>query len=491
MLFNSWDFVPFLLLIFVAHFWLAPLCPNKGATQVFLLVFASLIFYGYGDPWLIFLLVTSIVMNGVAARFLLSDGHSERARRLVCVLAVVGNLSGIVFFKYAGLIARAILPGTVFARVIPWLSSIPLPLGISFYTFEGLSLIVDAYGGSRREGLAALKGDLKGRPTAFFGRVALFLTFFPHLVAGPIVRGHEFIGQIKAKTLADVDWYYAIRRLIMGFFMKMVVADNLKEVTALLSYPNFLKLTKPNLVMLLYGYSFQIFADFAGYSLIAMGLAALFGYRFPLNFNLPYLSLSFAEFWRRWHISLSSWLRDYLYIPLGGNRKGQARSYFNLFAVMFLGGLWHGAAWSYAIWGSAHGVFLAIERMFRNLTGADLEKPSSLPMTLLRMFAVFNVVSLLWLLFKLPHFEDVVGYFHALAHARWGLHPQITFVMVLFSIPVVLWHAWGAWGGIWPKLQRIAGSNIRIHCENVLLGAMLFLILVNSGPAGTFIYFQF
>jgi len=485
MLFNTWAFPVFLLIVFAGHFLGSRCFANRALAQVLLLVGSSIFFYGYENPQLIFLLLASVCLNGLATRFLLSPRSSSSARRVVCVVALLGNFAGIAFFKYAGLIVSLIFPN----GSVSWVNSIPLPLGISFYTFEGISLIVDAYYG-RKMGFDTLREDIKnGTNLLFFGRVALFMTFFPHLVAGPIVRGHDFLGQIRGKTLADIDWYYAIRKLILGFFLKMVVADNLKEATAGLIYPNFLSLSKPELILLLYGYSFQIFADFCGYSLIAMGLAALFGYRFPLNFNLPYLSRSMTEFWRRWHISLSTWLRDYLYFPLGGNRNGALRVYFNLFIVMFLGGLWHGAAWSYAIWGSAHGAFLAVERFFRNRS--EIEKPSSLPISILQAFIVFNIVSFLWLLFKLPHFQDVCSYFQALAHAQWKPHPQTGFVIILFSIPVVLFHLWGAVFGHSSDQAESPSWPFKGLCENILLGVMLFLVVVNSGPAGTFIYFQF
>jgi alginate O-acetyltransferase complex protein AlgI len=490
MLFNSWGFLLFLAIVFPAHFFVAPLFPHRGLAQVFLLVAGSILFYGYDNPRLIFLLAGSFLLNGIAVRYLLSPGRSLQARRAVCFLAVAANLAGIGFFKYAGLVAATLLPGTALASVAPWLASIPLPLGISFYTFEGLSLVVDAWQ-ERRDGLDSLRADLNGRPATFFGKVALFMTFFPHLVAGPIVRGHDFIGQIQEKNLRDIDWYYVVRKLTLGFFLKMVVADNLKEATATLSYPAFLSSSKPDLLLMLYGYSFQIFADFCGYSLIAMGLAGLFGYRFPLNFNLPYLSRSITEFWKRWHISLSSWLRDYLYIPLGGNRRGRGRSYFNLFLVMFLGGLWHGAAWSYAIWGTAHGLCLAFERLFRDRSGTENKTPASLPVALLQTFVVFNIVSVLWLLFKLPHFADVIAYGKTMLHAGWKPQPHMTFVIVLFSIPVVLFHLWGAMRGLWMRLEQSIGPRFRMRCENTILGVMLFLIFVNSGTAGTFIYFQF
>ncbi|MEM7383850.1 MAG: MBOAT family O-acyltransferase, partial [Verrucomicrobiota bacterium] len=223
-----------------------------------------------------------------------------------------------------------------------------------------------------------------------------------------------------------------------------------------------------------------------GYSLIAIGLGRLFGYRFPINFNFPYIATSFSEFWRRWHISLSSWLRDYLYVPLGGNRAGRIRTYVNLFLVMLLGGLWHGAAWSYAVWGAAHGLFLAAERLLsRQKAGAT---PSVLGQ-LLRMTWVFTVVSFLWLLFVLPDFSKALLYFQAIAENRAGVTARNAFTVLLFGSPIVLYHVYGMLRermGQQAFLSR--GSRLLDPC---VYGLLLWLIFVNSGSSGSFIYFQF
>jgi len=245
------------------------------------------------------------------------------------------------------------------------------------------------------------------------------------------------------------------------------------------------------LLLLLYGFSFQIFADFCGYSMIAIGLGKLFGYELPINFRYPYLSRSITEFWRRWHISLSTWLRSYLYIPLGGNRHGPLRTYFNLFLVMFLGGLWHGAAWSYAVWGSAHGLLLALERLAGiRAREVEIQRPWSL-LAVVRVFITFNLVSVLWLLFKLPHFRQVIQYASCLIHNPGGLQPQSTFVIGLFALPVVLMHAYSA-SGIWiSRLRSRVGDRAWAWTEALAYASMICLIVVNSGTPGEFIYFQF
>jgi alginate O-acetyltransferase complex protein AlgI len=366
-----------------------------------------------------------------------------------------------------------------------WFSEVPLPIGISFYTFQGISLVVESWHAGTK-GFPGLMPPRGPKEVGWFhARVWFFKAFFPQLIAGPIVKAADFFHQIGPKRWADVDWSGALRKLVLGFFLKMVVADNLKEATSLLSWPQFAEVPRGSLLLLLYGFSFRIFADFAGYSLIAQGLARLFGYELPLNFLHPYLAPSLTDFWRRWHLSLSGWLREYLYIPLGGNRRGEARTYVNLFLVMFLGGLWHGAAWSYAAWGVAHGVGLAIERW----TGAGRGDPASWPRW--RRFAgwlvTFHVVSLLWLLFQLPDIRHAWAFVRCLATNGGGILPQSAFVIGLFGLPVVLHHAWGAtesWRERWP-------GPWRLRVEALAYGIMLFLLLVNSGSSGDFIYFQF
>jgi len=308
---------------------------------------------------------------------------------------------------------------------------------------------------------------------------ALFKSFFPYLVAGPIVKAHEFYPQIGAKKLKDVQWETAFRCLVVGYFLKMVVADNLKDATFWIEYPHFLRYSSLSLVALLFGFSMQIFADFAGYSLIAIGLGRLFGYRLPTNFNFPYLSRSFAEFWKRWHISLSTWLRDYLYFPLGGNRKGKLRTYLNLFIVMFLGGLWHGASWKYAAWGTFHGLALALERLFRN----KISLPRHWILDSLRVLIVFSFVTLAWLLFKLATLQQALDYFRAIFNSVADTRYVIVACVLTYSTPVILYYIWHLLNKrLRPQLQRY---------EFLILATLLVAIALNSGSPQKFIYFQF
>lgn len=491
MLFNSWTFVVFLLIVFAGYYFGPSWLSRTAAGQTGWLTLASFIFYGWHTPWLVILLVISTFVNAEAGRRLLDPAATAIQRRRVLTVALVFNLGALAFFKYAGLFARLILPASLWTRWEPWLGDIPLPIGISFYTFQGISLVMDLYRAGAK-GVPGAEFPKTTRETLWFQeRTWFFKSFFPQLISGPIVKAHEFFYQIGRKELRQVDWDGAVKHLVGGFFLKMVVADNLKEATAALAFPKFVGLQKFSLVLLLYGFSFQIFADFCGYSMIAIGLGKLFGYELPINFRQPYLSRSITEFWRRWHISLSTWLRSYLYIPLGGNRHGTVRTYINLFLVMFLGGLWHGAAWSYAVWGTAHGLLLAIERLC-GVRGheADDSAPWSF-VAAFRAFITFNLVSVLWLLFKLPNFKHVIEYVRCLATAPNGVEPQLLFVIGLFSLPVILMHLYSAARPMLPAVRARFGDRAFAWSEAMVFAGMAWLILVNSGTPGEFIYFQF
>lgn len=486
MLFNSWAFLVFFCVVFCLYYAVPENLPRREVVQIALLTVASMVFYGFHLPWLVALLVVSLLLNGWLSRKMLLPETRESEKRILLSVGLALNLGALLFFKYADLLASSLLPEAWYAGLGGALGRIPLPIGISFYTFQGMSLVVDSYW-QKREGMESLIRE-KDFPVRYHTKVWFYISFFPGLVAGPIIKAHDFVNQISGKFLREVDWTDASRKLIAGFFLKMVVADNLKEVTAGIDFPYFQSSSSATLLMLLYAFSFQIFADFAGYSLIAMGLGKLFGYQFPLNFNFPYLARSFSEFWRRWHISLSTWLRDYLYFPLGGNRRGAGRTYLNLFIVMFLGGVWHGAAWSYAIWGTAHGLLLAIERCFsRKSEGRTVA--SSRIWDWLRILLVFNAVSILWLLFKLPDFNHVIDFIGVLSQGTTSVAPQTAYVVLIFSAPVILYHFWGGW--FKGKLrERLPGPGYD-YVEAAVLGVLLFLIVVNSGAPGEFIYFQF
>jgi len=332
MLFNSFQFIFLVLTVFLIYY-----TPAAKKYQPVLLIITSFIFYSANQPILLLLLICSIIINILTSYFVFFG--KKDLRKLYATIGVSLNLLILALFKYSPLVGKSFFhPDN---SVGHFLMMVPLPIGISFFTFQGITLLVDTF---KSETTVEYKHLINKSFVSHSINTALFISFFPQLVAGPIVKAHDFIPQIKKKFLDDIDWEKCFKALVLGYFLKMVVADNLKDQTFQIAYPYFHAHSSSTLMVLLFGYSMQIFADFAGYSLIAIGVAGLFGYKLPTNFNFPYISKSFAEFWTRWHISLSSFLKEYLYFPIGGNRKGKRRTYINLMVVMVLGGIRYGAA---------------------------------------------------------------------------------------------------------------------------------------------------
>jgi D-alanyl-lipoteichoic acid acyltransferase DltB (MBOAT superfamily) len=348
-----------------------------------------------------------------------------------------------------------------------------LPLGISFYTFQSLSYTIDIY-----------RGTLK--PVDSYWRYLMFTSFFPQLVAGPIVRAKDFIYQIyRRRRVSFKVWGEGLYLIVYGFFMKMVVADHLGSIVDLYWNRGYDPNTNSSLSLCLaLLFTGQIYADFSGYSNIARGLAYLLGFRLPVNFNNPYISTSFKEFWTRWHITLSQWLRDYLYLPLGGNRVSRTRTYINLMLVMLLGGLWHGAAFVFIFWGFIHGAALAIERLLGLHQSSENRNPL---VSIAWAIAVQVTVILAWIFFRsdtVPHSFAFIGSifsknYHPLEN------PDVRYALV-FLIPIVVVH-----------LREWISQNIKISESYVLeramvSGAMIYFVLTTYAKSNpSFIYFQF
>ena len=441
-----------------------------------ILIIASFTFYAANSPSLLLLLISSIFINIVASYLIV---HRTTSKKMVATVGVILNLAILAFFKYSPLIGRTFFHED--NSIGEFLVMIPLPIGISFFTFQGISLLVDTYKENQQENYQSLVPKLMTKHSV---QTALFISFFPQLVAGPIVKSKDFIPQIQDKFLNGIKWETCFKDISTGYFLKMVVADNLKDYTYFITYPYFETRSSINLLTMLFGYSMQIFADFAGYSLIAIGIAGLFGYSLRDNFAFPYISSTFSEFWNRWHISLSSFLKEYLYIPLGGNRKGKFRTYLNLFITMVLGGLWHGAAWSYAVWGIYHGLALAIERYVRQFIPLGKGIVSQIFNTIF----VFSIVTFGWLLFKLPEFSEVIYFVKALGNnisIPLYIRDFRDIAMIgIYSLPVILYHFY--------YLLKHRSKNLKLqNLEFVAYGLMIFLIITNSGSAKDFIYFQF
>jgi alginate O-acetyltransferase complex protein AlgI len=456
MTFTSWQFGLFVAVVF-ATYYLPPVRPF----QAYLLVVASLFFYGYGQAELLPMLAVAVL--GTYLFLVLA----WRDRAIFLPLGIAFNLSLLAFFKYKFLFFDPTMISTG-SSPADFLLRLPLPIGISFFVFHNISLLVDL----------TKKSEVR-RPD--LNEALLYIIFFPQLVSGPITRAEKFLPQIKEKHLAEVDFVEAAKWILTGYFFKLYVANNLNEMTTYMDFPLYETVRLEDKWLLVLLYSYQIYADFFGYTAIAIGLGLLFGYRLPINFNLPYISASFSEFWTRWHISLSTWLRTYLYIPLGGNRHGCIRTYLNIMIVMGLGGLWHGAALSYLAWGSMHGVLLVVERILVGKT--DENSQAAGLVRAVRIGFVFLCVSMLWIFFKLPNFDHALGYLSGMFSAS-TVPKQAKFfnsLALLYSLPVIIQHLAPA------SLLQVE----RRRAEPYLYGLMIALMCVEAGPSTAFIYFQF
>lgn len=368
----------------------------KRAHNSILLV-ASLLFYAWGEPRFIAVMLASVLGNYILA--MLVEAAKPGFRRHLAIGATVFlNLGLLGFYKYANFVVENVnfLRGLVFPASTPYpLVPIELPLGISFFTFHALSYVLDVY-----------RGDARAQRQPF--TLALYIAFFPQLVAGPIVRYHEISDQLFDRRSSVPTFAAGAERFMLGLAKKMLIANVVAVPADALFTLDPTKLTTAGAWLGIVCYSLQIYFDFSGYSDMAIGLAALFGFRFPENFNYPYISQSLTEFWRRWHMSLSRWFRDYVYIPLGGNRGSTYRTYFNLITIFFLCGLWHGASWVFVVWGLYHGSFLVFERMGLGT------KLTSLPRVLRHAYAIL-VFMIGWVFFRSTTLGQATAFLGAMA----------------------------------------------------------------------------
>jgi alginate O-acetyltransferase complex protein AlgI len=473
MSFVSWAFVVLFLVTLTARLTIGR--RKIEPAYVFVLLVASTVFYAWHVPIYILILLASSGVDYFAAIALAREPASRVARRRLILAVSLGiNLGLLGFFKYANLLSDAIAQATGafgYRLAAPEMSLI-LPMGISFYTFQSMSYTIDVY-----RGVLAPLYSFK----AFF----LYIIFFPQLVAGPIVRAVDFLPQMpKRRRLRLKVFYEGAWLIIVGFFLKMVCADNLAVYVD--EYWDAGYQPRANAAFSLWMalmFSGQIFADFAGYSSIARGLAYLLGYRLPINFNAPYVASSLKNFWERWHITLSSWLRDYLYVPLGGNRKGRVRTYVNLLLVMVLGGLWHGAAYTYIVWGAIHGVALALERAF----GLQHDRgPARFAVVRLGWFVVTQAVVLVaWIFFRSDSFGNAMVFLANIGGLDFPMPTTMMWVGMLFLVPLVIHHAW-AWAEERGTVRPLTPSS-----RAALAAVMVYGIVTLYAGTSDFIYFQF
>ena len=471
MLFTTLAYAKFFALAFVVTW----SCAHFRRIRLLFLLGASYFFYAQSGPRFLVLIFACST-----ADFLLSHaiGRAKNAgeRKAWLVLTVVMNLGVLAYFKYAkfGLAtAQAGLAALGIHVPLPALS-IALPVGISFFTFESMSYVIDVY-----------RKEIKAHGS--YLEYLTFVAFFPHLVAGPIVRPRDLLPQLARPPIWQAgEASSALLLIATGLFKKLAIADylGLNLVDRVFDAPT--QYSALECYVAVVGYGLQIYADFSGYSDIAIGSAALLGIRFPANFTAPYQAYDIIDFWRRWHISLSTWLRDYLYIPLGGNRHGQVRTYLNLIATMLLGGLWHGSQWTFVVWGGLHGIALACNRAFRERFGDVLL--SSLPLRVLSTLATCHFVLLAWVFFRAHSFREARAVFAELATLT-TYHPNLdTRVLGVLALALAM-HFFPE--GLEAKLRARFGALPGIVQGLALFALLLAVRRMANADAVPFVYFQF
>jgi alginate O-acetyltransferase complex protein AlgI len=466
-------------LVFASHIFLFYFLPAVLVVYYLLprgrnafLTIVSYVFYGWWEPWFVLLMMFSTVLDFVCGRIIGAPDASRRRRKLALGAAIAGDVGLLAFFKYYTFTVENLnrLADLVGAPALPVLTVV-LPIGISFYTFESLSYTIDVYRGHA--------------PAARnFSDISCFVSLFPHLVAGPIVRYNVLAEQIQRRSHTTGKFATGIAMFILGFAKKILIANPMGRVADAV-----FNASAPDAAAAWFGiaaYSFQIYFDFSGYSDMAIGLGRMFGFVIPENFRSPYLAESITDFWRRWHISLSTWLRDYLYVPLGGNRGGSRRTYRNLAIVMLLGGLWHGANWTFVAWGAIHGAVLAFERWLgKKAPYGFLPRPVAIGVT-------YMIVLFTWVFFRAESLSRAGSFLSsmfalapaALAASLLPLQIYTPFHALIFAIGSVV------------AFQPVEVSGWTAHLSTAKIAMLVPLFLFTVAVMFTqtfnpFLYFQF
>lgn len=449
---------------------------HTTARLLFVSVF-SYYFY-YKSSGMYFFLLGIVTFTDFFLARMMYDTADRFRRKLIVIASLCVNLGLLCYFKYTNFFYEMLSPlwGGNFSPL-----DIFLPVGISFFTFQSLSYTIDVY-----------RGELK--PLDNLLDYVFYVSFFPQLVAGPIVRARDFIPQIrKPLFVSDEMFGRGVFFIIIGLFKKAVISDYISVNFVERIFDNPSLYSGVENLFGVYGYALQIYCDFSGYSDMAIGLALLLGFRFPMNFNSPYKSDSVTDFWHRWHISLSTWLKDYLYISLGGNRKGKIRTYLNLVITMLLGGLWHGASWNFIVWGALHGTALAIHKFFRTLTGRGKDYRSRGIRKVFAILTTFHFVCFCWIFFRNTTFESSMS---MITQIFTSFHPEVFTQMVsgywevflLMSVGFVIHFCPDRWQ------DKFSGVIVRMPLlgKALVVIALVFLVLqVKSSDIQPFIYFQF
>ena len=460
MLFNSTLYLVFLPLVAVLFHAASP-----RARRWLLLISSYAFYWVWSIPFSLLLLLSTIVDHAAA---LVIDGTDRRTvRRAALGISLAANLGVLATFKYADFFAESIESLT---GQRPWpILGLVLPLGISFYTFQTMSYTIDVY-----------RGHMRARRSLM--DVALYVSFFPQLVAGPIIRADTLVPQLRVANA--VDWILirgGIGMILWGMLKKVYFADAMAPVVNE-AFANPAAVSGLSLLAATYAFAVQIYCDFSGYSDIAIGSALVLGVRLPENFRSPYLSCSIREFWRRWHISLSTWLRDYLYIPLGGGRKGIPRTYANLMITMLIGGLWHGAGWNWVVWGGLQGGLMIAER----LLGISEDRPRSMLRTILRWMVTFHLVCLSWVFFRATDLGQAFEVISRIAGMDDGLQVALAAPLIALSLLLIaeIARIRSAWIGRFE-------SSADLTFWACMIAIPILALTFAAAPSTEFIYFQF
>lgn len=488
MLFNSFEYIAFFLVVYTLYWAFA----HHARFALKLLLGASLLFYACWNPYYLILIINSSLVDFWAGGRI-GRTDDPKIRKKYLLISVIYNLSILGIFKYFNFFMQSF---DDFVTYFDWIDlfifdalylpggrlAALLPVGISFFTFQSMSYTIDIY-----------RKELE--PVRRFSHYLLFVSFFPQLVAGPIVRARDLLPQLLARPSINAEMSgRGLYLIALGIFKKVVIADYLAINLVDRVFTTPVGYTAVESLLGVYGYALQIYCDFSGYSDVAIGSALLLGFTFPDNFRTPYQSKNLQEFWRRWHISLSSWLRDYLYIALGGNRHGKKRTYFNLMMTMFLGGLWHGAGWNFIIWGLLHGCALAILRAMTAYEKKHWSKSAwvrfkeSQIWHILSVIFTFHYVCFAWVFFRAPTFDEAGDVLKQIMQGGWGVANINGYLSMILMLGFVLHFC--------PKKYFDWTMNRFIQLPSIGQAILLFifaLVLKQAASSAVvpFIYFQF
>ncbi len=468
MVFASITFLIYFLPLFLLTYFLSGKKFKNGVLLAF-----SILFYAWGEPLFIFILLLWTFVNYLVLKKS-GDSFEPGKRNLLIKGSIAFTLLLLLIYKYLGFFVGSLNPLLVFLDLSIPVPEIALPIGISFFTFQSISYSIDIY---RKQ----------AEPIKSYGDYLLYISMFPQLLAGPIVRFKEVSGQIRNRTVTNEKIAIGFFRFCVGLSKKILIADILGQFVDAQLAQGVAGIESFTSWLILLSYTFQIYFDFSGYSDMAIGLGLMMGFRFPENFDYPYLSRSITEFWKRWHITLGNWMKDYLYIPLGGNKPGVSRTYINLWLVFLLSGLWHGANWNFVLWGTFHGFFLVVERFLRQKM--DFKLPA-----FIAMIYCFLTVTNGWVLFRIENISDALQFYSSLYSFNFSqmTFPESSLITILFLAFFFSWVPFFNWKSIdgidqaqWSVTKKsgyVSGSIVLLY---------LSVAFLTSNGFSPFIYYRF